>query len=168
MVLFIFFFDGEIYSIFISYGSSYLLLNVLYFFSLINEPSYDIDNRENNIEIFKDCLKFHFSKMFVNVYQQSSVFFVSIFNGHDITGVYSLGNQLYKVAQSIIGSIAKVSYTNMLKNRNLETLMVTVKTVFICYFLGFIVVLLFGEYILNYIFDSSSYLYISCLVFYSS
>ncbi|EGR3486930.1 hypothetical protein DC846_25410, partial [Vibrio parahaemolyticus] len=32
MVLFIFFFDGEIYSIFISYGSSYLLLNVLYFF----------------------------------------------------------------------------------------------------------------------------------------
>ena len=31
-----------------------------------------------------------------------------------------------------------------------------------------VIVLVFGEYILNYIFDSSSYLYISCLVFYSS
>lgn len=165
-------YNRDISLILLSYGFSYIVINFLYLFNLWPNIFFGERGRrlckETYLFIIRDCLKFHFSKLFVNIYQQSSVFFVSIFNADNATGIYALANQLYKVAQSTIGSIVKVSYTNMLKEKKIENLINMFKYTLYFYFFGLSIVVFGGKDILSAFFDSGDKLYFPCLIFYFS
>lgn len=108
-------------------------------------------NKSKFFSIFIDCLKFHISRVMVSSYQQSSVFFVSIFVSEYSTGVYALCSQIYKMSQSIIGAVSKVVFTSSMKDKNTVVLFLLLKIILAGYVVGMITFFLFDEQIVKLI-----------------
>lgn len=97
-------------------------------------------------------LPFYGAKLFVNLYQKSSTYFVSFLISKESVAVYSIAIQLYKVGQSIIGAVAKVLYTSTVNTQNFSLIRKVTIISFLVYFFIFPVVCFYGEKILSYIF----------------
>jgi O-antigen/teichoic acid export membrane protein len=64
------------------------------------------------------CLPFYGAKLFVNLYQQSSTYFVSFALSAELVATYFIATQLYKVGQSVIGAVARVLYTSTVNTKD--------------------------------------------------
>ncbi|HIF9210020.1 TPA: oligosaccharide flippase family protein [Photobacterium damselae] len=171
-VFLIYFFDLNIHYLIVAYAVSLFSFNILCVLNILFDRDLSgfckvkISTYKN---VISDCFKFYISNSFVNVYQQTSVFFVSIFCGEQITGYYALSNQLYKVAQGVIGSISKVYYTRMLNNKKISEMLKIINIVLSFYIIGWVVIFFFGESILGLLSSNqdNTLFYIS-IIFYLS
>ncbi len=120
-------------------------------------------------KVFQGSIPFYGAKIFVNLYQQSSTYFVSFFLLPEFVAVYSIGLQIYKVGQSIIGAVSRVLYTSTVNTKNFKLLKkITIGSVII-HILMLPIVILFGQIVLNLIFDfDTENLYLLCQAFYMS
>lgn len=171
-VLFIYWRGLDVIYLFVIYALSLFTFNLFCVLSILYDnklPIYSKVKFSLYKNVIKDCFKFYISKSFVNIYQQTSVFFVSIFCSEQLTGYYALSNQLYKVAQGVIGSISKVYYTRMLKTKKIIEMIKVIKLVSCFYFLGWGVILFRGESILSLISSGDmSTLFNVSVIFYSA
>ena len=119
--------------------------------------------------VLMGSLPFYGAKLFVNLYQQSSTYFVSFLLSSEMVAVYSIAIQLYKVGQAIIGSVARVLYTSTVKTKNFTLIKkLTIRSFFI--HLSILpIVFLFGTEILSLIFsfDVTVLVDLSCLLYLS-
>ena len=103
-----------------------------------------------------DCVEFYFSKVFVNIYQQASTYFVSIFCISSHVAIYSIALQLYKLGQSLIGAVGQVLYTTTLRSKNLSSIIKFTKLTVTCYLFGGLVIIFSGELILGLLFKEDA------------
>lgn len=117
--------------------------------------------------IFLVTKGFYLSRLSYNIYFQSSVFIASIFLSYDKVGIYAIANQIYKVATSIIGSVSKVIYTSIEKEKT-KTIIKFIKLLSILWFFGLFIVVFFGSSILDIILPNLAidYFYPAVLIFY--
>ncbi|MDB4151159.1 oligosaccharide flippase family protein [Pseudomonadales bacterium] len=108
------------------------------------------------IKTVKAAFGFYFSRLFLNIYNQSSTYIVSLFLSSDLVGIYSVAFQLYKVGQAFIGAIAKVLYTTVVRTK--KFILVKKATIIVtCIYISIIpVVLFFGESIIEFFLDFES------------
>ncbi|MGR5531567.1 oligosaccharide flippase family protein [Vibrio alfacsensis] len=99
--------------------------------------------------LVKDSMGFYFSKLFVNIYQQSSSYIVSLLLTMEEVGIYSIALQLYKVGQSLIGAVSKVLYTSTVKNKNIDNVYSYCRISLLVYIIGMPIVLTFSDIILS-------------------
>lgn len=92
---------------------------------------------------------FYFSKLFVNVYQQSSTYFVSLLLSLEAVAVYSIAIQLYKVGQAVIGAISKVLLTTLVKAKEFSLLFKITKLTVAFYLAGGSVIAVYCDQILK-------------------
>ena len=103
--------------------------------------------------VFQGSLPFYGAKIFVNIYQQSSTYFVSLLLLPELVAVYSIALQIYKVGQSFIGAVSRVLYTSTTHTKNFKLLKkITLGSVAI-HLLLFPIVVIFGKNILSFIFE---------------
>ena len=103
--------------------------------------------------ILKAAFSFYFARLFVNIYNQSSTYFVSLFLANELVAVYSIAMQLYKAGQVLIGSIAKVLFTDLVHTKNFMLLKKITIVVLFINIISFPIVFWFGKDILSIIFD---------------
>ncbi|WP_063656215.1 oligosaccharide flippase family protein [Aliivibrio fischeri] len=104
-------------------------------------------------ELLKSSLGYYFSKLIVNLYQQSSALFVSWFLNNQLVAIYSIAIQIYKIGQSIIGAVAKVLFTNLVKNHKYSNLKLATEYSFFAYFLFSPIVFLMTDDIMKLFFE---------------
>ena len=103
--------------------------------------------------VIKHSFPFYGARFFVNLYQQSSTYFISFILSLELVALYSIAIQLYKVGQSIIGAVSRVLYTSTVKTKDFTLIKkLTIKSLLI-HFLLLPVIFFFGEDILGLIFD---------------
>lgn len=101
----------------------------------------------------KGSLPFYGARLLVNIYQQSSTYFVSFLLASDLVAIYSIATQIYRVGQSMIGAVGRVLYTSTVKTKDFLFLKkITLKTIFIHLALMPIVIF-YGEEILSLVFS---------------
>ena len=101
--------------------------------------------------LLRGSFQFYAAKLFVNIYNQSSTYLVSLVVKSELVAIYSIGIQLYKVGQAVIGAITMVLYTRTVKSKALKPV---VKITFIVVFLQAAllpIVFFYGEAVLNFI-----------------
>jgi O-antigen/teichoic acid export membrane protein len=102
--------------------------------------------------VFVGCLPFYGAKLFVNLYQQSSTYFVSFALSTELVALYSIAIQLYKVGQSVIGAVARVLYTSTVKTKDFGLIKkLTFRSLFI-HLSIFPVVFFYGDQLLGLVF----------------
>jgi O-antigen/teichoic acid export membrane protein len=126
-----------------------------------------------DFKVIKHMLKISFgyyiSRLFVNIYQQSSTYMVSVFYVSELVAIYSISLQLYKVGQSAIGAVSRVLFTSMNSRFSLELLKKVTFFTMVVYVLGVLVALSYGRDILSAIFSFNvQELYSSALILYFS
>lgn len=135
---------------------SYVIVNSLLYYKLYKlkllELSLSIPGK--SILIVKEAFEFYIARIFVNVYSKSSTYFVSLVLASELVAIYSVGIQLYKVGQAIIGAISKVLYTNTIKTQKLKDVYITTLISIVALLIISPIVFLFGESILDYIFPA--------------
>ena len=72
------------------------------------------------IAVVYRSFEFYMSRLLLNIYMKSSVFFCSLLLPAYETGIYSVCIQLYKVGQSFIGAVARVLYTSTAKTKDVN------------------------------------------------
>lgn len=105
------------------------------------------------IDTLKGAFSFYFARLFVNIYNQSSTYFVSLLLISELVAVYSIALQLYRAGQMLIGSVSRVLFTNLVYTKDFALLK---KTTFIALFMNVVfspIVIWFGQDILSLIFD---------------
>lgn len=108
---------------------------------------------EKLLFVIKKSLPFYGARFFVNLYQQSSTYFISFILSLELVALYSIAIQLYKVGQSVIGAISQVLYTSTVKTKNFLLIKdLTIKSVLL-HVLLLPFVCFFGEDLLRLIFD---------------
>ncbi|MFA0087028.1 oligosaccharide flippase family protein [Vibrio sp. 10N.261.51.F12] len=122
--------------------------------------------------VLRGGFPFYSAKLFVNLYQQSSTYFVSLVLSVELVAIYSIAIQLYKIGQSIIGAVARVLYTSTVKTKDFRLIKnITIKS-FVIHLAAFPIVWFYGEVIFKLIFsfdvttlvDLSVFLYFSLLM----
>lgn len=103
--------------------------------------------------VLRGSLPFYGAKLFVNLYQQSSTYFVSFLLSAELVAIYSIAIQLYKVGQSIIGAVARVLYTSTVNTKDFSLIRRLTISSSLVYFLVFPVVFFYGVQILSLIFS---------------
>lgn len=103
--------------------------------------------------ILKAAFFYYFARLFVNIYNQSSTYFVSLFLASELVAVYSIAMQLYKAGQVLIGSIARVLFTNLVHTKDFTLLKKSTLVVLFINFISLPIVFWIGEDILSLIFD---------------
>ena len=112
-------------------------------------------NFQNFNTILRGSLPFYGARLLVNIYQQSSTYFVSFVLASDLVAIYSIAIQIYRVGQSMIGAVGKVLYTSTVKTKDFLFLKrITLKT-FLVHLSLFPIVLFYGEDILSLLFSFS-------------
>jgi hypothetical protein len=128
--------------------------------------------RVNDLKlVIEGCLPFYGAKFFVNLYQQSSTYLVSLFLLSEQVAIYSIGLQFYKLGQSIIGAVSRVLYTSTVNTKNFSFVKnVTVASVTlhllmlpVVYFLGDDLLSLVFSFEINILFNLSLLLYTSLI-----
>ncbi|MEZ9590423.1 oligosaccharide flippase family protein [Vibrio breoganii] len=99
--------------------------------------------------LLKESSGYYFSKLFVNIYQQSSSYLVSLVLSMEQVGIYSVALQLYKVGQSMIGAVSKVLYTSTMKTKDMCNIYKFTRLSIALYLIGLPVVIYLSEYILS-------------------
>lgn len=119
--------------------------------------------------IFKSSLPFYGAKIIVNIYQQSSTYFVSFFLTSELVAIYSVAIQLYKVGQAIIAAVAKVIYTSTVKTKDFRLVFKVTKYSLLVHVLILPFVVFCGEWMLSLVFDFEvATLYLLSLILYCS
>ena len=119
--------------------------------------------------IIKGGFGFYSAKVLVNIYQQSSTYLVSFVLPNNMVAIYSIGIQLYKVGQLIIGSVSKVLYTTTIRTKDFKMIFTVTTFSLLVLSLSLPIVIFFGSDILSFVFyfnvdvlsSISIYLYIS-------
>jgi O-antigen/teichoic acid export membrane protein len=147
------------FSLFIYFIKNYKLERVMFSFAKLKA-------------VLMGSLPFYGAKLFVNLYQQSSTYFVSFALSSEQVAIYSIAIQLYKVGQSVIGAVARVLYTSTVKTKDFALIKkLTIRSFFV-HLSVFPIVFFYGDQILNLIFsfdvkeliDLSIVLYLSLLL----
>jgi len=116
-----------------------------------------LEKTELNLNKFKVVMKgslpFYGAKLFVNLYQQSSTYFVSFVLSAELVAIYSISIQLYKVGQAVIGSVAGVLYTSTVKTKNFLLIYKLTIRSFIIHISVFPIIFFYGEQILSLVFS---------------
>lgn len=123
------------------------------------------------IATLQGSLPFYGAKLLVNLYQQSSTYFVSFLLSAELVAIYSISIQLYKIGQSVIGAIARVLYTSTVKTKNFIFIKKVTLLSLLVHLGALPIVFLYGPNILssifnfniNQLFDLSFVLYLSLL-----
>lgn len=121
--------------------------------------------------VLMGSLPFYGAKLFVNLYQKSSTYFVSFALSAELVAVYSIALQLYKVGQSVIGAVARVLYTSTVKTKDFALIKKLTIRSYLIHLAIFPIVFFYGNQILSQIFsfdvkelvDLSVILYLSLL-----
>jgi O-antigen/teichoic acid export membrane protein len=96
---------------------------------------------------------FYSAKLFVNLYQKSSAYFVSFLLSSELVAIYYIAIQLYKVGQAVIGSVSRVLYTSTVNSKDFVLIKkITVRSLII-HISFFPVVFFYGDQILSIIFS---------------
>jgi len=103
--------------------------------------------------VLMGSLPFYGAKLFVNLYQQSSTYFVSYTLSAELVAIYSIALQLYKVGQSVIGAVARVLYTSTVKTKNFALIYKLTIRSFILHVSIFPIVFFYGDQLLDLIFS---------------
>lgn len=122
---------------------------IMNFFIVSKIASFNL-NIKKTILIIREAFGYYISKLFVNIYQQSSTYIVSMFLSLESVALYSIAIQLYKVGQSFIGAVSRVLLTTIVKSKDFKVLFTYTKITLAIYSLGLIVVLLFSNVILGF------------------
>lgn len=122
------------------------------FLSRLVNIRWDWPSTEFVVSILRASLPFYGARLFVNMYQQSSTYFTSFFLAAELVAIYSIGMQIYRVGQSVIGAVARVLYTSTVSTKDFGFLRQATFYSLIVYAVGAVFVLVFGESILATIF----------------
>ncbi|MFT6835657.1 MAG: O-antigen/teichoic acid export membrane protein [Francisellaceae bacterium] len=98
-------------------------------------------------------LPFYGAKLFVNLYQQSSTYFVSFLLSAELVAIYSIAIQLYKVGQSIIGAVSRVLYTSTVNTKDFLLIKRLTISSFFIHLAVLPIVFFYGAQILSLIFS---------------
>jgi O-antigen/teichoic acid export membrane protein len=103
--------------------------------------------------VLKGSLPFYGARLFVNIYQQSSTYFVSFLLSSELVAIYSIAIQIYKVGQTVIGAVSRVLYTSTVHTK--DFLLIKKLTIRSCILHVAVlpVVLFFGTQILGLVFS---------------
>jgi O-antigen/teichoic acid export membrane protein len=96
---------------------------------------------------------FYSAKLFVNLYQQSSAYFVSFVLSSELVAIYYIAIQLYKVGQAVIGSVSRVLYTSTVNSKDFALIRKLTVRSLIIHISFFPVVFFYGDQILSVIFS---------------
>lgn len=129
-----------------------LLISIFYLRVYLCNPFLSID-KKNMRKILTESFHYYYSKLFVNIYQQSSTYFVSIFLSNDLVAIYSIANQFYRLGLAVIGAISKVLLTNTIKTKNFIMIHKYAILCFVIMLIFYPVVYFYSEFILSFIFD---------------
>ena len=126
----------------------------LFIYFIINNKLEKIVLSFNKFQIvFMGCLPFYGAKLFVNLYQQSSTYFVSFLLSSELVAIYSIAIQLYKVGQSIIGAVARVLYTSTVNTKDFLLIKRLTIRSFLIHLAVLPIVFFYGAQILSLIFS---------------
>jgi O-antigen/teichoic acid export membrane protein len=98
-------------------------------------------------------LPFYGAKLFVNLYQQSSTYFVSFILTSELVAIYSIAIQLYKVGQSVIGAVARVLYTSTVNTKDFLLIKRLTMRSFLIHLAVLPIVFFYGDQILSLVFS---------------
>jgi PST family polysaccharide transporter len=108
--------------------------------------------------------QFFVSRVAVNIYTTSNIFFLGLVFNNTIVGYYSIAEKLFKILQSIYGILTQVIYPFMAKNKNIEFLKKILYGSFIFNLVFIFILIIFIPDIMKYIFHINSH--ISIDIFY--
>ena len=106
-------------------------------------------------QLISDSFGFFSARLFVNIYNQSSTYLVSLVLKSELVAAYSIGIQLYKVGQAFVGAIAKVLYTRTVKSKNFNLVLRLTIIILTLQFVCFPIVYYWGEDIIAFILNVS-------------
>jgi PST family polysaccharide transporter len=129
---------------------------LLYFLFKTSKLQFTSVSIKDIIKTIKSSFGFYSARLFLNIYNQSSTYLVSLVLISELVAAYAIGIQLYKVGQSLIGAISRVLYTRTVKNKNLKLVLKVTIIVLLFQFLGFPIVYYWGEELINLVLNINS------------
>lgn len=145
--------------------------NVLFYYYLFYKIKLRFKFMPTNtaLEIMRSSLEFYFARFFPNLYMQGSTYALSYYIPIDLIAIYAIALDFYKLGHTVIGSIGRVLYSNLMLTRNFELLK---KITVICLLAQFClvpVIYFIGGHVLYTLFDFDiELLYQLSLLFYVS
>ena len=106
--------------------------------------------------LLRQAFEFYAARLFVNIYNQSSTYLVSLVLKSEQVAIYSIGIQFYKLGQAMIGAVARVLYTRIVKSKAIKSVVKTTLLVLILQAVLLPVVFIYGQQILAFALEVQS------------
>ena len=97
--------------------------------------------------------QFFISRVAVNLYTTSNIFFLGLFFNNIIVGYYSVAEKLFKILQSMYGILTQVIYPFMAKTKDIKFFKKVLYLSIVSNLILILILLLFAPYIINTLFN---------------